>query len=233
MSEAVKPKRRYHAPRREEQARQSRQAMLDAGRHLFLEHGYAGTTIGMVAEDAGVATQTVYKVFGNKPGLMKAIVDVAIVGDDEPVPMMEREFVRRNTAEPDPAQKLRDYGAHLAIVGVRVNALALLVRDAAAADPAAADIWEQMSAERLTGMTHFAHHLRDGGHLRRGVSVAEARDVLWAHNSVELWDLLVNQRGWAAKRYGRWIGDQLVGALLEIRDTAGTEPARTNDRRTG
>jgi len=90
-----------------------------------------------------------------------------------------------------------------------------------------------MSAERLTGMTHFAHHLRDEGHLRRGVSVAEARDVLWAHNSVELWDLLVNQRGWAAKRYGRWIGDQLVGALLEIRDTAGTEPARTNDRRTG
>jgi AcrR family transcriptional regulator len=188
--------------------------MLDAGRRMFLEHGYAATTIAMVAEDAGVATQTVYKAFGNKPGLMKAIVDVAIVGDDEPVPMMEREFVRRNMAEPDPARKLRDYGAHITEVGPRVNDLALLVRDAAAADPAAAGIWDQMQEERLTGMTQFARHLRDGGHLRRGVSVDEARDVLWAHNSVELWDLLVNQRGWSPKRYGRWVGNQLVAALL-------------------
>jgi AcrR family transcriptional regulator len=214
MTEVVKPKRSYHAPRRAAQARQSRQAMLDAGRRLFLEHGYAATTIGMVAEEAGVATQTVYKVFGNKPGLMKSIVDVAIVGDDEPVPMMERAFVRQNIAEPDPVRKLADYGAHLADVGPRVNPLALLVRDAAAADPAAAGIWDQMQTERLVGMTAFAQHLREGGYLRDGVSVNEARDVLWTHSSVELWDLLVNQRGWSVKRYGRWIGSQLAAALL-------------------
>jgi AcrR family transcriptional regulator len=214
MVEGVKPKRRYHAPRRTEQARQSRAAMLDAARRLFLEHGYAATTIGMVAEEAGVSTQTVYKVFENKPGLMKSVVDVAVVGDDEPVPMMEREFVQRNMAERDPVKKLRDYGAHVADIGPRVNSLSLLVRDAAAADPAAAEIWDQMQDERLTGMTYFARHLREGGYLRSGVSVNEARDVLWAHNSVELWDLLVHQRGWSAKRYGRWIGDQLVAALL-------------------
>jgi AcrR family transcriptional regulator len=168
----------------------------------------------MVAAEAGVAIQTVYKAFGNKPGLVKAIVDVAIVGDDEPVPMMEREFVRKNIAETDPAKKLRDFGAHLAAVAPRANALALVVRDAAAADPAAAEVWHQLLTERLAGMTAFAHHLRDGKYLRAGVTAEEARDVLWTYSSVEQWDLLVNQRGWATKRYGRWIGNQLVGALL-------------------
>jgi AcrR family transcriptional regulator len=188
--------------------------MLDAGRRLFLEHGYAGTTVGMVADEAGVAVQTVYKAFRNKPGLVKALVDVAIVGDDEPVPLMEREFVRTNMAEPDPAKKLRDFGVHLADVAPRVNALALVVRDAAAADPSAAEVWQQMQTERLTGMTAFAHHLRAEKHLRAGVSVDIARDVLWTHSSTELWDLLVNQRRWTLKHYGRWIGDQLVAALL-------------------
>ena len=214
MADAVKSKRRYHAPRREEQARRSRRDMLDAGHRLFLEHGYAATTVGMVAAEAGVAIQTVYKIFGNKAGLVKAIVDVAIVGDDEPVPMMQREFVRKSQAEPDPAQKLRDFGAHLAAVAPRVNALALVVRDAAAADPGAADVWHQLQTERLTGMTAFAQHLRESRHLRTGITVHEARDVLWTHSSAELWDLLVNRRSWSNKRYGRWIGNQLVAALL-------------------
>ena len=100
MSGPVKPKRAYDASRRQEQARANRAAMLAAGRSLFLEHGYAPTTMKMVAAEAGVSTQSVYQVFGNKPGLVKALVDVAIVGDDQPVPMMEREFVARNPTGP-------------------------------------------------------------------------------------------------------------------------------------
>ena len=78
----------------------------------------------------------------------------------------------------------------------------LVVRDAAVSDAGAAEVWEQLQAERLTGMTMFAEHLDAGGHLRAGVSADEARDVLWAHNSVELWDLLVNQRGWTTSASG-------------------------------
>ncbi len=214
MPPKVKPKRAYDASRRRQQARESRRAMLDAGRRLFLEHGYAQTTIPMIAAEADVSVQTVYKVFENKPGLAKALVDVALVGDDEPVPMMAREFVQRNMAEPDPRKKLLDYGDHLAEIAPRVEPMLLVVRDAGAVDAGAAEVWERLQAERLTGMTHFAQHLKAEGHLRRGVSVTEARDVLWAHNSVELWDLLVRQRGWTVKRYGRWIGNQLIAALL-------------------
>jgi AcrR family transcriptional regulator len=188
--------------------------MLDAARALFLEHGYAPTTIKMVADAARVSTQSVYQVFGNKPGLVKALIDIAIVGDDDPIPMMEREFVQGNMAEPDPAKKLRDYGAHLDDIALRVFPMTLVLRDAAAADASAAEVWEQLQQERLTGMTHFAAHMKRGKFLRPGVSEAEARDVLWTYSSFELWELLVRRRGWSGRRYGRWIGDQLVAALL-------------------
>lgn len=213
MSEAVN-RRAYNSERRQEQARQTRRAVLDAARELFLEVGYAATTVPSVAARAGVSVETVYKTFGNKPGLAKAVFDVAIVGDDEPVPLLQREFVRRNLAEPDPRKKLLVYGDHLAQVAPRIGPIQLIVRAAAVADPGAADVWQQLQAERLTGMTAFARHLHDGGYLRAGVSMPEARDVLWTYNSVEIWDLLVNERGWANKRYGRWVGRQLVTALL-------------------
>lgn len=214
MSRDVNPRRTYESSRRQEQARQTRLAVLDAAKRLFLEHGYAATTMAAVAGDAGVSVETVYKGFANKPGLVKAVFDVAIVGDDDPLPMLQREFVQRNLAEPDPHRKLAAYGVHLAEVSPRACPIQLVVRAAAETDAGAAEVWQELQSERLTGMTVFAGHLAEGGHLRNGVSAAEARDVLWAHNSVELWDLLVNQRGWSNRRYGRWIGDQLVAALL-------------------
>ena len=83
MSEPVKEKRAYDASRRREQALRNRQAMLDAGRALFLEHGFAATTIKMVAAQARVSTQSLYQVFGNKPGLVKAL------GLQQPITQLE------------------------------------------------------------------------------------------------------------------------------------------------
>lgn len=214
MVSEVNPRRSYDSSRRQEQARTTRRAVLDAARRLFVEQGYATTTMGAVAAGAGVSVETVYKAFANKAGLVKALFDVAVVGDDEPVPMLQREFVQRNQAEPDPRRKLTAYGEHLTQVGARTSAILLLVRDAAATDSGAAALLQQLQAERLTGMTAFARHLAEGGHLRDGVTVDEARDVLWTYNSVELWNLLVDQRGWSPERFGDWVGRQLVAALL-------------------
>jgi AcrR family transcriptional regulator len=214
MSDPVKPRRSYDSSRRQEHALANRRAVLEAAHRLFLELGYAATTVGAVAAEAGVSIETIYKSFANKPGLVKAVFDVAVVGDDEPVPMEERAFVLRNIAEPDPTVKLMDYGRHVGEVGPRTGPILLVVRDAAASDAAAAAVWAALQQERLTGMTHFATHLHAGHHLRKGVTMEQARDVLWMHNSVEVWDLLVNQRGWAAKRFGAWIGQQLVAALV-------------------
>jgi AcrR family transcriptional regulator len=213
-SEVNRSSRAYTSTRRREQARASRAAMLDAARELFLRHRFAATSLPMVAQAAGVSVQYVYKVFGNKAGLVKALFDVAIAGDDEPIALRERASIAAVRSEPDPARKLELYARHIATVGPRIMPILLVVRDAASGDTAASDLWTQLQDERLAGMTQFAAELHAGGHLRAGVSRSEARDVLWAHNSLELWDLLVTQRGWSPRRYGKWLAHQLTAALL-------------------
>ena len=214
MSGPVKRRRVYDSTRRQEQARDNRVRVLDAARVRFLLHGYSATTMPAVASDAGVSVETVYKAFGNKAGLLKALFDVAIVGDDEPVPLMEREVVTANLAEPDPRKKLRTYAEFYVDRAARAIPVQLLARGAAATDPAAAAVWQQMLEERLTGMTHFARHLHEGSYLRAGITIEEARDVLWTFISAELWELLVINRGWKPERYGRWMSDMLIAALL-------------------
>jgi AcrR family transcriptional regulator len=214
MAPEVKPRRQYDSSRRQAQARLTRGSILGAAQDLFLERGYAGTTMAEVAQAAEVSIETVYKAFRNKSGLVKALFDVAIVGDDQPIPMLQRERVAKMREEPDPRQKLLMYGGHLSEAGPRAGQIQLLIRSAAASDPEASTVWDQMVQERLTGMTEFARHLYEGGHLRPGVSLEEARDVLWTYNSVELFDLLVLQRGWDPDKYGRWIAEAMIAALL-------------------
>jgi AcrR family transcriptional regulator len=214
MPPDVKRNRNYNAAGRQEHALANRRAVLAAAHRLFLERGYAGTTMAAVAKAAGVSSETVYKAFENKPGLVKAVFDVAIVGDDEAIPMLQRAFVARNRAEPDPRRRLLAYGEHLAAVNARAAPVQLVVRDAAVSDTGAAAVWNQVQHERLIGMTAFAEDLASHGHLRSDVTSDEARDVLWTHNSVELWDLLVNGRGWTNERLGNWVARQLIAALL-------------------
>jgi AcrR family transcriptional regulator len=214
MREDVKPRRHYNSSGRREQARRTRWAVLETARRMFLADGYAATTIAAIAAEAGVSVETVYKAFGNKPGLLKAVFDVSVVGDDEPVPMLQRERVRRMRDEPDARRKLIMYGEHLTQSAPRSVPVQLLVRAAAASDPGVAAIWDDMASERLFGMTQFARHLHEGGYLRADVSAEEARDILWTYNSAELFDLLVIQRGWTPEKYGRWIAGALIAALL-------------------
>ena len=212
MSEVVKGRKPYDASSRQEQARASRRHVLATATRMFLERGYSDTTVPAVARAAGVSPQNVYKAFGNKPGLLKAVFDVAMAGDDEPLAMMQREALTRVREEPDPSEKLRLYGRFIADTAPRHTPIQLLARAAAATDPEAAAIWDQLCAERLHGMTLFARGLAE--HLRDDVTVDEARDLLWTHNSPELYDLLVNARGWSPERFGQWLSASLIAALL-------------------
>lgn len=214
MTPDVKPVRVYDSSRRRELAKQNRRAMVDAARRLFLDRGFAAATMPDIAAEAGVSVQTVYKAFGNKPGLAKAVFDVAIAGDDEPVPMIRRASLQRVRDEPDPRKKLALYGEHLAAVAPGHVPIQLVILAAAATDPEAGNVWRELQGERLRGMSMFARALHAEGHLRPGVSATEARDVLWTYNSAELFQLLVIERGWSPKRYGRWIADALTAALL-------------------
>jgi len=207
-------KRRYSSPLREEGARRTGELILAAAQELFIAQGYVQTTIDQIAERAGVSRPTVFANAGSKRELLKRLRDLALAGDDEPVPMLQRPGLGRVRDEPDARAKLRLYGEFLAEVAARHVPVQLVIRDAAASDPEAQALWAELQAERLKGMTLFARALYDDGHLRPGVSPREARDVLWTYNSAELFQLLVIERGWSPKRYGRWVADALTSALL-------------------
>lgn len=214
MASPVKAKRTYDSTRRQELARRNRTVMVRSATALFLERGFAATTMADVAEASGGSVQNVYKVFNNKVGLAKAVFDLAIAGDDEAKPMVERPSLLKVREEQDPRRKLMLYGDHLAAVAPRHVPFQLVILDAAASDADAAKVWAMLQAERLRGMSMFADDLAAGGHLRAGVTATEARDVLWTYNSAELYRLLVIDRRWSAKRYGRWIAQALTAALL-------------------
>jgi AcrR family transcriptional regulator len=204
--------RRYDSSRRAAQARQNRAAVLDAARRRFLDRGYATTTLAEVAGDAGVSVETIYKAFSNKAGVLKALFDTSVAGDDEPVPMEDREVIRGIVEEPDAARKVERYFDHLASAMPRSAPIQLLARDAAAADSAAADVWRQIRQETLNAMALFARNLAETGRLK--VSTKEARDVLWTYHAPELYELLVLERGWTAKRYARFAATAVTAALL-------------------
>jgi AcrR family transcriptional regulator len=214
MPKAVNPRRTYDARSRREHARQNQVAILAAARELFLAHGYASTTMGSIAAAAGVSAETIYKRFGNKAGLLQGLFDGAVGSDEEPMPAADRKVLDQLWAELDATKKLRLYGEMLGRGAARVQPVQLLARQAAASDAAAAKVYDKIRNERLASMTEFAEFLDGSGQLRSGVSVDEARDVLWTYNSAELWELLVVKRGWKPDRYGRWIGDALVAALV-------------------
>ena len=187
-------------------------AVLEAARTLFLEQGYASTTLAQIAEAADVSVPTVYKAFANKAGLLKAVFDVAVAGDDDPVPMAERPAILAVIAEPDAGRKIALYTRDHAARARQSVPVQLLARDAGAADPDAAAVWSQTRAELLDGMAQFARDLARTGQLR--VSAGAARDVLWTFYSPELYELLVLERHWSPSRYRSFVEDGVVAALL-------------------
>ena len=210
----VKPRRRYDATQRRAQSRAARRIVLATAGQLFAERGYQRTSMKDIAAGAGVSVETVYGYFGTKAGLLKELLDVTVAGDDAPVSVPDRAPIQAVRAAPDGRAKLAHYAAFLATVQARLVPLFLVIRGAAGADQDAADLWAGLGAQRLAGMTMLAEHLAESGVLASGRSVEEARDELWALGAVEVYELLVGQRGWSPGRYRDWLVDVWAGRLL-------------------
>ncbi len=214
----VKQKRSYDSARRREQARQTREAIVDAARRLFLSDGFAPTTIAAIAAEAGVSVDTIYKTFGGKPGLVRAICQLALAGE-QPVPAETRSDALQAT-ERDPRKIIRGWGALTTEIAPRVAPILLLVRAAAAADPEMASLQSEMDAQRLQRMTRNARNLAASGHLRPDIKVEHAGEIMWTYSSPELYELLVLTRGWTLERYGAFIADAMIAALLPPKTTS-------------
>jgi AcrR family transcriptional regulator len=208
----VKPRRRYDSPRRAAQARQTRAAVTGAAQRLFLRDGFAATTIAAIAAEAAVSAETIYKAFGGKPGLVRAICDQALAGEG-PVPAETRSD-ELQAGEPDPRKIIRGWGKLSAEVAPRVSPILLLLRAAAVTDPQMADLQAEIDAGRLRRMTSNARHLHQAGHLRADMTAERAGEILWTYSSPELYELLVLRRQWPPERYGAFIAEAMAAVLL-------------------
>jgi len=212
-------KRVYRSDLRAEQARGTRRQIVAAAGGLFTERGYAATTIDAVAERAGVSRKTVFTAVGGKPVLIKLAYDWAVVGDDEEVPLVERERIRKMREETDPLEVVEAYSRHYAEVVVRVAPLYLALRNAADADPEARALFAEVQAERMRGMGMFAEQLGRIGGLRPGLSVRRATDLLFFHIDPAHYELLVLTRGWSIGAFRDWFLTSVKLHLLGIADT--------------
>ena len=212
MSQPVK--KPYNSALRAAQARATRRAIVDAAARLFTERGYGVTTVDAIAEAAGVSRKTVFTSVGGKTEALKLAIDWAIVGDDEPVPVLERPHVRAGMREPDARRMLASYARHVREVGARTAPLHEVVRAAAGLDEEIRALAQEGGVQRLRGMRMLAQQLADRGALKPGLTSAEAADVLWLLNDPGVYYRLVVEQHWDPDRYQDWLTDSLISLLI-------------------
>jgi AcrR family transcriptional regulator len=188
--------------------------MREAALRLFREQGYAATPMQAIAEEAGVAVQTLYFTFGTKRALLSEILDVAIAGDEEAVATLDRPHIQALMDDPDPVAQLRGQARVTRLVYGRLSAVLDVVRGAATADPDIAELWETNIKQRAIVMERFINALAAKAPLREGLDEATAVDIALALQGPELHEFLVGRRGWNPDQYEHWLAGALTGQLL-------------------
>lgn len=194
--------------------RLARAAVVQAARTLFLERGYAGTTMEAISERSDVPAATVYRLYSSKLGILKALLDVSIAGDDEAVPLEERPHVRALLADPDPANRLAGFAGITRGIMARTEPVHRILVSAAGSDPDAAALLAGQTRQRHQGQARIARSLAQAGALRPALTEREAADIIHALMSPEVYRLLTGDRGWAPERYERWLTGILIDQLL-------------------
>jgi len=214
MARARTPRRSYESPRRRDQARATRSAVLEAARDLFVRNGYVATTIETIAVAASVSPETVYAIFKSKRSLLSALIDVSFAGDDEPVPILQRAWVTQLRDERDPARQRRILAKNGRLMLERSTAIYEVLQGAAAADPHLAALWERTKQQRYAGQRELLRLLTARAALRDGLTRAAASDILFTIASPETFRLLTVDRGWSPHRFERWYADTLARLLF-------------------
>ncbi len=213
MSDGVK--RRYNSRNRRASAEQTRRRILTTARHLFVDRGYAATTMTAIAEGAEVALDTVYASVGPKPALFHLLIETAISGADVPVTALERDYVRLIREEANPARKLEIYAQAIPRIQERLAPLFRVLRQAAPMNPELHELWQEIAERRARNMRMFATELIATGEVRDDLSVDTVADIVWSMNSPEFYALVVFDRGWTPEQFEAWLADAWKRLLLK------------------
>lgn len=211
--------RKYVSPAREQQALATKNRMLDAAEALLLEKGFAGMTVADVARKAAVSPQTVYAVFNSKAGIIMAAIEDRVVRDDR-----NADTIKQIYTTDDPALVLRNVAKLVRNIYEGNAPTFTAVYGARFVSPQLAELERELGELRLAKQKPILDNLAASGRLRPGLSTEEARDILWACTSRDIYHLLVVQRGWTPQRYEEYLAETLVVSLL---GPAGESAGRT------
>ena len=213
MMARVKPSRRYHSPVRVEQAQATRRRVLEAAQRLFVERGYAGTTVAAVAGAADVSAETIYTTFSGKRGLLEGVIHSAIAGVDATVPRDDSAWWAEVSKLEDARQRLRRMVEHTCLTVARTSAIHAIIRGAADKEPFAVELRTQLFQERLRAQTERIRRFLKND-LRPGLSVTEAGQAYSTLTGPELYHLQTVDLGWTPKQHQTWLTRLLEAEFL-------------------
>lgn len=205
-------KRKYESSHRRALAEQTRAQILQGSRRLFVQHGYANTTVAQIAKEAGVAEPTVYAAFGGKRAILLSLLDEMEKAADASELL---EFLS-NKAN-DSAALLRAFVAFSVLFFTKGADIIRVAEAAGAGDPDLAALWQLGDARRYAACEKVVAGIVQREQLRRGVDPERATDILWALCGAEAYSLFVARRGWSTKAFGDWLYDTLVAQLMRTR----------------
>jgi TetR/AcrR family transcriptional regulator, regulator of autoinduction and epiphytic fitness len=211
---AQRPRRAYRSRQREEQARLTRRRILAAASELFVARGYAGTTMRAIAAKAQVSLPTVELLFGTKTRLLKAAIDVAIAGDDEPVAVLDRDWTRTALRAPTADELLMIFASVLGPAQERSAGLVLALFEGSTTDSDLADLATTMINQRARTAAWLIDILTQKAPLRARCSKDEAIDTVWILMDPAVFNRLTRQRGWPLERYQHWLASSLERLLI-------------------
>jgi AcrR family transcriptional regulator len=215
VSETVKGRRdRVDNGGGQARTRLARRAVVEAARALFVDRGYGATTIEAVSDLSDVPPATVYRLFSSKLGILKALLDVSIAGDDRALPVLDRPEVAALFAEPDPERLLAGFARISVTINERSGQIYQIMASAASSEPEAANLLGQYTQQRQQGQGHIARALARAGVLRPDLRERDAADIVHVLMSPEVYRLFVADRGWSPARYEKWLKNALVQQLL-------------------
>ncbi len=206
--------RRYDMSNRRRQAAETRRRIAEAAARLFLEQGYAATTIEAIAAEAGVAVPTVYASMQTKQAILWAAIELTARGDARELPLAERQWWREMERESDARKKLAMFARIHREICDREAAVFAVLETAAAVDPELTPVLTQQARARYSDQSRVVRSLKRQATLRPGLSVRKASDIIWALATERSYLALVRDRGWRAEEYEAWLTEQLAAALL-------------------
>jgi AcrR family transcriptional regulator len=215
-------KRSYSSELRAGQARRTRRQIVAAAGELFEERGFAATTIDAVAARAGVSRKTVFTAVGNKVALLHLAYDYAMVGDDEPIPVIDRPELRRILAEDDPWRQAEMYAEFVTTTNGRTSKLWMALRGAAEVDSEARQLYERWEDERRVAMRNGPiPALAEKKALRPGLPAETGTDVMWTLIDPALYYRLVHRAGWTPDQFRAWLAFTIRTQILKPEPSGG------------